>query len=95
MNKIISSAQSEAAAGDKKEAANQVAAFEKSWDNNKRIMGCFIRHSELDTVNQSAAKLMPYLDDDNLTNFTAECKTLQMQLHHIMETEKFSFDNLF
>ena len=94
MNKIISSAQSAADAGDKKEAANQIAAFEKSWDSDKRIIGCFVRHSELDTVNQSTAKLMPYLEDENITDFTAECDNLKMQLHHIMETEKFSFDNL-
>lgn len=95
MSEIIGTAQSKAEEGNKKEAAKQIAAFEKSWDNNQRIMGCFIRHSELDTVNQSTAKLMPLLQDDNLTSFSAECETLKMQLHHIVETENFSFDNLF
>jgi len=78
----------------KTEAAKQVAAFNSSWERNKTIMSTFIRHSELDTVNLSAAKLKPYLKYSDTAEFCAESESLRFQLHHIWETEKFSIDNV-
>ena len=94
MSKILDKAETQVSDGNKKEAANQIAAFTKSWNKDKKLMGTFIRHSELDIANVSAAKLQAYLDDENDTDFLAECESLKMQLHHIMDTERFTFDNL-
>lgn len=80
--------------GKKEEAAKQLAAFHNQWEKNKSIMSMFIRHSELDTVNLSAAKLKPYLEEDETGDFLAESNSLIYQLHHLWETEKFSLDNV-
>jgi hypothetical protein len=94
MSRTIGSAKTFMQEGKKKEAAQQVAAFESSWNSNKMIIATFIRHSELDTVNLSAARLQPYLDNDDTGDFCAESESLQVQLKHIWETEKFSLDNV-
>jgi hypothetical protein len=94
MSQILSKSETLVEQGKKKEAAKQVASFQSEWNKNKAIMSVFIRHDELDTVNLSAAKLEPYLDDNSTSDFCAESETLKFQLHHIWETEKFSIDNV-
>lgn len=81
--------------GDKKEAAKEVAAFTKSWQKNGRVMATFIRHSELDPVNISSARLKPLLDEDEEGDFLAECAGMAIQLHHIWESDRFDLDNIF
>lgn len=94
MDKHIGNAEKLLAQGNKEQAAKQVAAFTSSWEKNKPIMGTFIRHSELDVVNLSSAKLKPYMNGGDTAEFYAECESLKIQLHHIWETEKFSLDNV-
>lgn len=90
----INEAEVSAKAGNIALSGKQLAEFSVDWNKNKRIFATFIRHAELDIANQSAAKLMPYLDNDDRCNFYGECETLKMQIHHIAETEQFSVDNI-
>lgn len=84
-----------ARSGNITKAKANVRSFLASWDIDKHILGTFIRHAEIDIANQSASKLLSYLDyKDGRSNFMAECDTLIMQLHHIADTEKFTVDNV-
>lgn len=91
----LTAAQRYAREGDKKEAAKEVAAFTKSWQKNGRVMATFIRHSELDPVNISSARLKPLLDEDEDGDFLAESAGMVTQLHHIWESDRFTLDNVF
>jgi hypothetical protein len=91
----LTSAQKYALADDKKEAARQVAAFTKSWQNSSQIMATFIRHSELDPVNISAARLKPLLSEEENGDFLAESAATVAQLRHIWESDRFTPDNIF
>lgn len=95
MSDILGRAQQLAQNGDNDGAAELVSEFNGEWDKNKAIIATFVKHNELDTVNLSAAKLQPYIKNDNTGDFCAECETLKVQLKHIWESEKFSLDNIF
>ena len=90
----LSDAEDSARKGDTLLSAKQLDEFSVEWNKNKRVFATFIRHAELDIANQSAAKLKPYLQNEDKSNFYGECETLKMQMHHISETERFSIDNI-
>jgi hypothetical protein len=94
MAQKLSVAEDSARKGDISLSLKQLNEFSKDWDFNKKIFATFIRHAELDLANQSSAKLIPYLQDDNKSNFYGECETLKMQINHIADTERFSVDNI-
>jgi len=94
MSAKLDSAETLAERGNKTQAEKQLTDFDNAWNANKGLMATFIRHSELDTVNLSAAKLGPYLEGNNVDEFCAESESLRYQLRHIWETEKFSIDNV-
>lgn len=95
MSDALVEAQTALLEGDKENAALQVAAFQKSWNSNKMVLGTFIRHAELDIINLSSVKLMPYLTNDENAEFFAEAESLKTQLKHLWESEKFNIDNIF
>lgn len=68
--------------------------FQTKWGFHKQIVATFVRHAEIDFANQSAAKLKPLIDCDDKAQFYAECETLKMQINHIEDTEKLTFDNI-
>lgn len=92
---IINAAENSAKAGNIEESNAKIDDFLSEWYKNKRIFATFIRHAELDIANQSAAKLKPYLENEDKSNFYGECETIKMQIKHIAETEKFSAVNIF
>lgn len=94
MSATLAQAQTLMDEGKNKEAAKQVAAFTAKWDHSKGVLATFIKHSELDTVNLSSARLMPYITHEETGDFDAESDSLQVQLHHLWEIEKFSIDNI-
>jgi hypothetical protein len=95
MTEIINKAENNAKHNDNNKAKQDLKTFAKEWEINNKIIATFVRHSELDIVNESNARLLPYLENNDLTNFSAECEVIKSQLHHIMHTEEFSFDNIF
>jgi len=95
MTDIINEAENSAKQNDDNKAKQEIQEFSKEWDINNVIIATYVRHSELDTVNESEAKLMPFLENKDTTNFCAECEVIKSQLHHIMHTEEFSIDNIF
>jgi hypothetical protein len=94
MADMINSAEDSAKAGDVALSNRQLDEFAAEWDKNKRIFATFIRHAEIDIANQSAAKIKPYLDNDDKCNFYGECEALKMQIRHIAETETFCIENI-
>ncbi len=94
VNQLSVAEQSERA-GNTQLAKKDLEAFSKEWDVNKHLLATFIRHSELDLANQSIAKLTPLTDTDDVSGFYAECDTLKMQINHLVDVERFSFDNIF
>ena len=78
----------------KGDARQAIARLDGQWEGAKTVFATFVRHAELDSANLSIAKLRPLLENDEKGDFDAECKTLEFQLHHIWETERFSLDNI-
>jgi hypothetical protein len=95
MTGLIVQAESSAKQNDPDKAKRELTEFSKEWEINNKIIATFVEHSELDSVNASDAKLLPYLESNDLTSFYAECETVKAQFHHIMHTEEFSIDNIF
>jgi hypothetical protein len=95
MQGTLAAAQSSAERDDIRSARGSVADFISQWHAQRHIMAMFIRHSELDTVNLSAARLNALLSLDEPEEFMAESASVSEQLEHIWETEKFSLDNVF
>jgi peptide subunit release factor 1 (eRF1) len=95
MTEIINKAEDNAKQYKNVDAKNDVKKFGQTWEANNKIIATFVRHSELDNINQSNARLMPFLENNDLTSFSAECEVIKAQLHHIMHTEEFSLDNIF
>lgn len=94
MSGTLAQAQTLMDEGKNKEAAKQVAAFNTKWGHNKNFLATFIKHSELDTVNLSSAKLIPFINNDDTGDFDAESESLQIQIHHLWEIEQFSIGNI-
>jgi hypothetical protein len=94
MREAITQAQSYAQIGDREAAQEKVGEFIRLWDKNKDVMATFIKHHELDVVNLSYVKLLPYLESGNMGDFNSECDMLKTQLDHIFDTEKFNIDNV-
>ncbi|MFT9076696.1 DUF4363 family protein [Ethanoligenens sp.] len=68
--------------------------FFSLWQKNSRILPTILKHSELDIVNESVAKLPAYLKDDQPSDFDAECDMLKMQLIHLWNVEKINWENI-
>lgn len=75
-------------------ARREVADFTALWDKKSRVLATFIRHAELDPVNQKSARLMPELEKSD-GEFYADCEEMRKQLEHIRESEAVSLDNVF
>ncbi len=82
-------------AGKTQQAKQELDAFNRDWDKNREIISTFIRHSELDLVNQSMEKLEPLSGGEDKAQFYAECETLEMQLKHLYDVERFTLGNVF
>lgn len=76
------------------QARGEVREFMQKWETGKTVMETFVRHLELDEINQGSARLEPYLEDDDKTEFNAECDELKVQLEHIWNAEQFSISNI-
>lgn len=76
------------------QAEGEIRLFTKKWESGKSVMETFVRHLELDDINQGSARLLPYLSDTDSAPFNAECDELKIQLHHILESEQFSLSNI-
>lgn len=94
MKEILNTAQDYSEQKKNDRAVGEVREFIKQWHKNKSIMETFVRHSELDTINQNSAKLEPYLTGGEESEFNAECEELKVQLEHIYNAEKFTIDNI-
>ena len=94
MSDTLAQAQTLMDEGKNKEAAKQVAALNAKWDHNKNFLATFIKHSELDTINLSSARLIPFINNDETGDFDAESESLQIQIHHLWEIEQFSIGNI-
>lgn len=91
---VLRQAEYYAKSGDDAQADEYLDTFAKQWDINKKIWCTFIMHEEIDIANQSAAKLKPYLADENKSNFFAECEALKFQINHIAQNERYTLDNI-
>lgn len=94
MNSYLRESYTLAEKGDNEQAKEKLEIFQTIWKKNDRIIATFIRHSELDTANLAAAKLLPLLENNEKGEFIAESQALELQFRHIWESEKFTFDNV-
>lgn len=96
LESTIQQAEACAQKGDKNTSMKRISEFLTKWGYNQHVLSLFVRHVELDYVNQSASKLKPYLQTDGLKSgdFYSECEMLKFQFSHIRETERLSFDNI-
>lgn len=95
MSSILNNAQICISKHDTKKAEKLTGEFNDEWDHHSKIMATFIRHSEMDEVNLSTAKLTSYLKYDEPGEFSATCDEIKKQLDHLWESEKFTIDNIF
>lgn len=80
--------------GNSPETKKKMRQFFTLWQKNSRIFPTIIKHSEIDIVNASVAKLPAYLQDNQPTDFYAECDMLKMQLSHLWYIEKVNWENI-
>lgn len=94
MRDLVIQADQSVEAGRAEDAGRQVTAFCKKWEKSRMVLALFVKHSELDVVNLSAARLPAYLSHGEDGDFDAEAESLSVQLHHLWESERFSLDNI-
>ena len=94
MSGTISSAEKAFREDNRGEAEKALQDFKGSWEKSHQLLGTFIRHSELDTINLNASKLSPYLENDQKAEFCAECEEIKAQLEHLWKMERFTLDNI-
>lgn len=80
--------------GNIKKSKEKINEFITLWNGNKNIMASFLRHAELDPVNNSSCRLLPLLEHDDIGEFSAECRTLETELSHLWESERFTLENI-
>lgn len=98
MAAIVTEAQSAVKRGDLTAARGEINKFDSEWKKRSAVLETFIRHSEIDTLNADAARLLPFLDhgeDGPDADFYASCEAITMQLEHIRKTESLSLSNIF
>lgn len=94
MVELLKSAETFAYSGDYNKAEKDINDFSEKWDKNRKVLCTFVRHSEVDIANESAAKVKPYLNAQDKSDFFAECEILKFQIKHITETEKYTLYNV-
>jgi thiamine biosynthesis lipoprotein ApbE len=94
MISILDKAEQSERSSDVDSAKSELQDFMNIWNSHRHMLATFIRHSEIDIANQSAAKLPELAVSDDRSQFYAECEVLKMQLNHIEDSEKFSIDNI-
>lgn len=80
--------------GNSPETQKRMRQFFSLWQKNSLILPTMIKHSEIDIVNASVAKMPAYLQDDQSADFDAECNMLKMQLIHLWNIEKVNWENI-
>jgi hypothetical protein len=95
MVELIKASETSVYAGDFERAEKSVNEFSEKWDTNRKVLCTFVRHSEVDIANESAAKIKPYLNAEDKSDFFAECEILKFQIKHISETESYTLYNIF
>lgn len=80
--------------GNSAETQKRIRSFRSLWQKNSRILPTMIKHSEIDIVNTSVAKLPAYLQGKESVEFNAECDLLKMQLIHLWDIEKIDWENI-
>ncbi|MDR3645179.1 MAG: DUF4363 family protein [Clostridia bacterium] len=76
-------------------ARKTVIQFNTEWRRRDEVLSTFIRHGELEPVNQTAARLLPQLENDDDSGFFSDCEEIRTQLEHIRKSESISIDNVF
>lgn len=90
----LTSAENAERAGNDAQTQRELEAFNRQWMSHREFIATMIRHSEIDLVNQSAAKLKAYAKGEDKAQFFAECDTLQLQIKHLYDVERFSWGNI-
>ncbi|ADU28173.1 DUF4363 family protein [Ethanoligenens harbinense] len=80
--------------GDSPDTQKKMRQFFSLWQKNSRILPMMIDHREIDIVNTSVAKLPAYLENNETSEFDAECDILKMQLAHLWYVEKINWENI-
>lgn len=95
MSDTLRTAQQYAEQKEYEKAYESVEQFIKKWEKGNKIIATFVKHTELDTIDQSKSKLLPYLKSKDIVDFNSECEAIKAQLAHILHSEEFSLDNIF
>ena len=80
--------------GDSAATRRNMKRFLVLWAKNRPFFSMIVSHREIDTVNASSARLPAYLSHDEPGEFDAECDLLIMQLGHLRDVERISWENI-
>ena len=65
-----------------------VAALTKYWQREQMLLILFVRHSEIDDLSRSVARLQSYAAFEEHADLHAELKTILWQIDHLLKSEK-------
>lgn len=81
--------------GNRDELAMRSTEFAAYWDKEEDVLIHFVRHSHIDLITTSVARLPSLAAYDDLGEFSAELANIRRQMEHIRGSEEITLSNIF
>lgn len=91
---ITKLAEIEVSKGDIEKATEHIDTLQEKWQTSRNIIAIFIRHSDVDVVNDSVSKLKVYLQSNDKKDFYAECDSVEFYLKNLADSETYTYYNI-
>jgi len=95
LSNSIESMKSNVKAGKWDQAVSDLNQINHDWENIKKYWSTLIDHQEIDNIDVALSKIMPLLEERDVSSALSETATLNKFIKHVPEREKLSLDNLF
>lgn len=76
------------------EAKEEVIAIKTKWEKESKIFKTYIRHNDIEMIDQMLVFMEVYLTEEDMEEFLAHCALVQFHFKHILDTEKVSIENI-
>lgn len=81
--------------GDHQQLLQEIEKLSAYWDREHNYLIHFVRHTQIDEITKSVARLIPLAVGEDYPELDAELNSIAWQIEHVNKSEKLLFSNLF
>ena len=82
-------------ADDRERVKSEIEYLREYWDIEEDYIIHFLRHTQIDNLTLSVARLRAYAESEKYDDLVAELDSIRWQMDHINRSERMIWENLF